>query len=431
MKNGSILIISNDEQAGNLISEKVKLLRDCDNVQIVTYIETISILNSTQPSLMMVYSSNSDSISIVKEIRALKTLNKVPIILVMDYFIEDMLLYAFDNGIDDFFFMNDSDAVILMRIMLTIQKSILFKQIETTNDILVNTGIIDKQSGVYTKEHAPLAFKHLFSKSMEENQENSVFMCLKPVAFQNKRLNLTKIAETVKKIPRGNDIVAYGKNSTIYFILYNTDADGAQSVVERIQNALVNECNVFANAAEISASFEEMEPILIKSLKDQIAAGITFNFVYNVELKEAAEIMDIHDETGKNFKDFKKEFYNVFEKMVAPVFYQVQSDVADMIPGAKVNFDINEVKSNFTVSAGKVKSELFITYPSYMKLLTDIKHTAGSKRPQIRRLTFDFEDFSSERLLSMLKDMVNEFDIKLKSEKIENESESKPKAKQK
>lgn len=423
MKNGSILIISNDEKTGNLISEKVKLLRDCDSIQIVTYIESISVLNSTQPSLIMVYSSSSDSIGIVKEIRTLKNLDKVPIILVMDYFIEELLLYAFDNGIDDFFFMNDSDAIILMRIILTLQKSILYKQIEIKNDILTTAGIVDKETGIYTKEQAPLALKHFFSKSIEENLENTVFMCIKPIAIQNKKLNMQKIASIIKKVPRGNDITAYGKSSAFYMILYNAGAVGSKSVFTRIKNSLSEECEIYSNAAEITASFEEMEPVLLQSLKDQISAGIEFSYLYNLTLSEAVDIMDIHDETGKKFKDFKKEFFNAIEKMITPAFYEIKTKSEEIIPDAKIDFDITETESRFTISSDKIKSEILITYPSYMKLIIDIKHIIGVGHPQVRRLTFDFEDFSSDNLLSILKDVIKEFSDRINKTESENVTE--------
>ena len=153
MGNGSILIISNDEGTGRKISEKIKLLRDCDTIQIVSYIEAISVLNSTQPSLIMVYCANTDTVGIIKEIRTIKALDKVPIIFVTDSFVEDLLLYAFDNGIDDFFFLTDTDSIILMRILLTLQKSILYKQIDINNEILISADIIDKQTGLYKNKH--------------------------------------------------------------------------------------------------------------------------------------------------------------------------------------------------------------------------------------------------------------------------------------
>ena len=249
MKNGSILIISNDNKTGIKISEKIKLLRECDTIKIVSYIEAISVLNSTQPSLILVYCSNSDSISIIKEIRTIKALDKVPIIFVMDSLVEDLLMYAFDNGIDDFFFLTDTDSVILMRIFLTLQKAILYKQIDIHSEILISANIIDKQTGIYKKEQAPIALRNFFSKSIEENLENTVFMYLKPIQIDNKRLNMQKIASVVKSIPRGNDIIAYGRSSGFYLILYNAGISGAKSVATRIKNSLVETCKIYDSPA--------------------------------------------------------------------------------------------------------------------------------------------------------------------------------------
>lgn len=418
MGNGSILIISNDEQAGVTVKDKLKLLRSSDTIKQVTYIEAISALNSTQPSLIMVYCQSFDSISIIKEIRTLKYLDKVPIIFIMDKFDEDLLIYAFDNGIDDFILKTDPDSVILTRILLTIQKSVLYKQIDMTSDILSAAGIIDKETGIYTKEYTPLAFKHFFSKSIEENMEGTVFMCIKPAAIPNQKLNrqavMQKLAEVIKKVPRGNDIAAFGKNLTFYLILYNAGEAGAKNVASRMSKMLADTCKIYASSAEITASFEEMEPVLLQGIQEQMSSGAEFNFLYDLELSEAAEVMDIHDENGKNFKDFKKEFYKGFERIAAPVFYHMQAVSSGMFSKAKINFDITENESSFTISQEEAKSSLVITYPSYMKIIADIKNKCGSKPEQARRLTFDFEDFSAEQLSSMLLDMVKEFEAMLK-----------------
>ena len=414
MGNGSILIISNDEGTGRKISEKIKLLRDCDTIQIVSYIEAISVLNSTQPSLIMVYCANTDTVGIIKEIRTIKALDKVPIIFVTDSFVEDLLLYAFDNGIDDFFFLTDTDSIILMRILLTLQKSILYKQIDINNEILISADIIDKQTGLYKKEQAPLALRNFFSKCIEENLENAVFVYLKPIALDtSKRLNMTKVAQIIKSIPRGNDIVAYGKNNGFYFILYNAGVAGSKSVVNRIKSSLSNVCKVYATAAEITMSFEEMEPILLQSLKDQLSADKEFNYLYELKVAEAAEFIDIKDENGKRFKEFKKEFFNNFELIVAPVFYQAQTKNETKFPNAKITSSIKEAESSFKISQDNITSELLITYPTYIKLLIDIKHEEEGSSPIIRRLSFDFEDFSSEKLNSILNDVITEFSNKL------------------
>ena len=399
----------NNNEIGKHISEKVNLLRECDSIRIASYIEAISVLNTTQPSIIMIYCSKTDSASIVKEIRAINSLDKVPIIFVMDKLVEDLLFFAFDNGIDDFFFLSDPDSLILMRIFLTLQKSVLYKQIDINNQILVSANILDKQTGIYVKDKAPLALRNFFSKSIEENLENTVFMYVRPTSLNKRRLNMNKIATIIKSIPRGNDIVAYGKSSGFYLILYNAGEKGSKSVATRIKNALANECKIYANAAEITASFEEMEPILYQSMKTQITIDEDFNYLSNLAASEVSERLDVKDENGKKFKDFKKEFYTSFEKIVAPVFYQVQTTYSEKLKDTKINFNMTESESTFQISQGTYVSELRITYPTYLKLIMDIKHHSENENPVARRLTFDFEDFSEEKLSSILEDIINEF----------------------
>ena len=224
---------------------------------------------------------------------------------------------------------------------------------------------------------------------------------------------MTKVAQIIKSIPRGNDIVAYGKNNGFYFILYNAGVAGSKSVVNRIKSSLSNVCKVYATAAEITMSFEEMEPILLQSLKDQLSADKEFNYLYELKVAEAAEFIDIKDENGKRFKEFKKEFFNNFELIVAPVFYQAQTKNETKFPNAKITSSIKEAESSFKISQDNITSELLITYPTYIKLLIDIKHEEEGSSPIIRRLSFDFEDFSSEKLNSILNDVITEFSNKL------------------
>ena len=60
---------------------------------------------------------------------------------------------------------------------------------------------------------------------------------------------------------------------------------------------------------------------------------------------------------------------------------------------------------------------------SYTKLLMDIKHSEGDNQPVVRRLSFDFEEFTSDRLTSILKDVVQEFADKLNMKMINNITE--------
>ena len=53
-------------------------------------------------------------------------------------------------------------------------------------------------------------------------------------------------------------------------------------------------------------------------------------------VEETNEEIDVRDEHGKKFKDFKKEFYESFEKIVAPVFYQTQATYMSKLKKADI-----------------------------------------------------------------------------------------------
>ncbi len=421
MINDTILIITNNKEKGSQISSKIKLLRENDIIKTVSYIECISILNTNKPSLMLLYSEENDSIEIIKEIRGIKNLDNVPIILITDEINEEKLFYAFDNGIDDFLFLNEKDSVILMRILLAIQKSILYKQIEMKQDILITDNVIDKETGLYTKEKAAIVFRKYFSRSMEEDNTNTVFVYIKPVAAGNTLLNNKKISNIIKAIPRGNDIGAYAKESGYYLILFNAGESGANSVVSRIQKEAGENCIIYASAAEINVSFEELEAILYRSIKEQIANEEPYKFIKNIDIKKINSD-EITDENGKSFKAFKTDFLNNFEKIVAPIFYQIQNTATEKYKQALISYYINENESIFSIKQNKHKAELKITYPSYIKVIIDIKQIKEEKITDIKRLTYDIEEFSQEILNMLLEDMLNEYSMNLSFISIREES---------
>ncbi len=279
MKNNSILVISNNKEVSDLIIGKINLLRECDKIKSVSYIETISELNSSQPALIILYHGMTDTIRIVKEIRKIKSLNKVPIIFVMDKLEENSLFYAFDNGIDDFFFLEDSDAIILTRIFLTLQKSTLYKQIETNEEILINENIIDRQTGIYTKDSGARIISRIFAKIKTENIQNSVFIYFKPISKDNKMININGVGKKIKELLRDDDIIAYGKGSGFYAVVFEAGQAGTKSIINRVSKALENDCIIYANAAEITTSFEKLELLLYTNMKNQLQKGKTVEYI--------------------------------------------------------------------------------------------------------------------------------------------------------
>ncbi len=401
MKNNSILIISNDNQVSEIISTKIKLLRECDNIQSVNYIETISALNLMCPNLIILYKGKTDSIGILKEIRKIKSLNKVPIIFVMDKPDEEALFYAFDNGIDDFFFLNDSDAIILIRIFLTLQKSVLYQQIDANEEILKWENIIDKQNGIYTKDSGARIINKVFAKIKDENDNNSVFLYLKPMSKDNKVVNISQIGKKIKELLRNNDIISYGKGSGFYAVLYNSNEENTPIIIERIKKILKNECIIYANAIEITESFEKTEELLYSKMKKQISEGKEFNFITQIPQKD------------KNAKIAPKQydaekFYKETESITAPVFYQMQAEYNDKLDGSEIKYEIKETESNLILQSKELTSELKIKYIEYPQVIIEIKHIEENKKAKVKKINYNIDEYTNEKLTLIIKEMINE-----------------------
>ena len=401
MKNNSILIISNDNEVSKTISTKIKLLRECDNIQSVNYIETISALNLMCPNLIILYKGKTDSIGILKEIRKIKSLNKVPIIFVMDKPDEEALFYAFDNGIDDFFFLNDSDAIILIRIFLTLQKSVLYQQIDANEEILKWENIIDKQNGIYTKDSGARIINKVFAKIKDENDNNSVFLYLKPMSKDNKVVNISQIGKKIKELLRNNDIISYGKGSGFYAVLYNSNEENTPIIIERIKKILKNECIIYANAIEITESFEKTEELLYSKMKKQISEGKEFNFITQIPQKD------------KNAKIAPKQydaekFYKETESITAPVFYQMQAEYNDKLDGSEIKYEIKETESNLILQSKELTSELKIKYIEYPQVIIEIKHIEENKKAKVKKINYNIDEYTNEKLTLIIKEMINE-----------------------
>ncbi len=410
MKNGSILIISNNQDIGKQISEKIKLLRECDKIKCVSFLEAISVLNSCQPGIIILYWSKTDSVNIVREIRGIKALDKVPIIFVMDNLIEEILFCAFDYGIDEFFCLNEPDSVILMRIFLSLQKSILYKKIDTNDEILTAANIIDKKTGIYTSDYSSIVMKHFFNKSLEENLEDTIFMYVRLLPLDKKYLNITKVGSLIKSVPRSNDIIAYSENTGVYILLYNCGLIGAKSVTQRLQKALNGICEVYINAAEVTAPYDEIQPVLQRGINEQIIAKNEFNYFYESDIKDANEYMKT-DKAPKKIitKEKKQEIFNKFEKTVVPIFYHFQTVYNNTFDNVDIKFDISEEKSFFSFSKGNTESKITITLPEYIKVSLEVSHCSEGSLPSVKKLSYNIQEFNEELLTSILKNLVNEF----------------------
>lgn len=409
MRNNSILVISNYPEIGEDISNKLKLLRNYDNAKVVSYIEAISISKSIHPSIILIYSSKFDTVDIIKEVKAINSLGNIPTIFITDEYDEEKLLCAFEEGIDDFFFLTDPEEIILMRIMSTIQKSNLYIENDIQKSILIASNILDKRNKFFLRDTGIIAIKEIFSQIFEKNIDNAYLMYLRVSGIKDDNPDIDDIANIITKNIRKNDITVYDKESGFYLILYNTDENGLKIIFNKIFETLQANYQLYACSARITTSFEQMELRLYEETEKQIETNTVYTYICDIEEKDVENIFDTGERKKINSDRLKEEFLRNFENVTAPVFYRIQTKYNDKIKDATIKYIFSENESKFIVSGKENTSELIITYPTNMKIIADIRHFIKGQEPQIKRITYNFNELSEEKTVFLLENMIKEY----------------------
>ncbi len=409
MKKDSLLIISNNSNKAEIIRNKIRLLRKTDKIKTVSYLESISILNTYIPKIILLYISKEDSIQIIKEIKTIKALEKVPLIIVTDEINEEILFNGYDFGMDDFITLKDPDSIIIMRILLSLKKSMINKKNQDYEMILKSANIIEKNSNIYTNKYADTVLKYFFKNSKENDNEDMVLMNIKLIPKNKENFNINKIGQLIQTIPRKDDIITYNDENGFYIILYNSNRNGAKAFANRITKTLKEYAYVYINASEATSSFEELKNILRVKIKEQIESNIDFNYFFEADINDyIAE--STQDNTAKESTKFEKEErYNQLRNIILPVFYHFQTIYMNMYPDIKIKFDTDNELSIFIIEKEKISSKITIRYPNFCKIIIEKTNINNEFKPETQKISYKFEEFNEDILSDILKELFNEF----------------------
>ncbi len=404
MNNKYILIIADNNEAGKRLYSKIKLLRKSDEISICASYNAIEKTNETQPKIVIYLYSTGNNIELINDI---KKISKAPIIFVTENINEEITMNAFNNGIDEFFSLNDSDYTILMRIFLTIQKTNLKEELTSYKDFLIANNIIEKNTEIYNSKTAPFVLKNLTNKILKTQNQNALIMNILPNKENGQNINIADLITEIKKIIRTTDIIAYGENKNIYLILYNTDNFEAKILAKKIKKTVNNQYKIFFNACHITKDFELINDILTKKMHKQKTNDITYEFITTAELNEQNE-ENLSNKTTQNS-------VNIY-KITIPVFYQMQSILNEKLPNCKIEYSTESTMPFFSIEYKNLKCimqiqtdfEIKIYYSYYFG--DNIKETQETLSKQIN------EEILTEKITTMLNDFVQEMNLEILNE---------------
>lgn len=437
----SIVLVTNDNQVEEILKPKLVLLREIDTILTTKYPEAVKNIKANMPDAILLHCSHektaqvsrereqavsgreSDTsrtvrdsfnaneqdacLNLIKEIKADEILKNMSILLIIDEYDQDFILNAYDENISDYMTLRTDDAEILMRTIWCLKENSLVNTVKKQHNLLKQLNVIDSETGFYSNKFCDKVFENEFG-IIKETDGEGILMAISPSEESKTKFDAIQLAQAIKNSTRNSDIISHGPLNKFYVFLPKTPLKGAFCVWDKIKKAVGEENTINAGVSSIEGkSFEELKGELLNAL---IEAESTKNdlIVVNREESSSQDWLDKINSTQKNFKLFKQAFNKKLDKVITPVFFQVQKLWEEKLYNTQIDQYSNSTLSAFSLKTDKNESDLKITYPGFSKINIDIIHQ-GLDSPENKRISLDLTELDENRLTGILEDFIQEF----------------------
>jgi response regulator of citrate/malate metabolism len=374
IENNNILLISEDENATELILNKLVLLRDNDKITKCNCKETKKALQNSLYCVVLLYADIKEQELIFKTIKTIKeTKPDSEIILIPNDINTELILKAYDAGIYDYVPI-DAESFDFVIKTINCYKLRTLKNIEQRNEkFLYQQGVIDEKTNLYKCNY----LKDIFIDIADDLRiQNGIFSILTLNEKNKTKISTNRLAGIIKTTVRGDDIIATARGGKFYLILPNIDLEGTKKLIQKIQDKMGEEFKIHAGMSKIGIqSFETLDKITQDSLKSAIQ-----NDEMTVSLSEVTGMQNgwLEDEDQprhKDFKLFKVAFTNKMKNVIEPIFFRFQKECETKLTNTQVSQYANNIESVFSLKNETLHSELVIRFNGYAKFKIEINHS--------------------------------------------------------
>lgn len=407
IENNNILLISEDENATELILNKLVLLRDNDKITKCNYKETKKALQNSLYCVVLLYADIKEQELIFKTIKTIKeTKPDSEIILIPNDVNTELILKAYDAGIYDYVPI-DAESFDFVIKTINCYKLRTLKNIEQRNEkFLYQQGVIDEKTNLYKCNY----LKDIFIDIADDLRiQNGIFSILTLNDKNKTKISTNRLAGIIKTTVRGDDIIATARGGKFYLILPNIDLEGTKKLIQKIQDKMGEEFKIHAGMSKIGIqSFETLDKITQDSLKSAIQ-----NDEMTVSLSEVTGMQNgwLEDEDQprhKDFKLFKVAFTNKMKNVIEPIFFRFQKECETKLTNTQVSQYANNIESVFSLKNEILHSELVIRFNGYAKFKIEINHS-GLDSAENTKKEFPLSQLTDKELTKLLKQLKQEY----------------------
>lgn len=407
IENNNILLISEDENATELILNKLVLLRDNDKITKCNCKETKKALQNSLYCVVLLYADIKEQELIFKTIKTIKeTKPDSEIILIPNDINTELILKAYDAGIYDYVPI-DAESFDFVIKTINCYKLRTLKNIEQRNEkFLYQQGVIDEKTNLYKYNY----LKDIFIDIADDLRiQNGIFSILTLNDKNKTKISTNRLAGIIKTTVRGDDIIATARGGKFYLILPNIDLEGTKKLIQKIQDKMGEEFKIHAGMSKIGIqSFETLDKITQDSLKSAIQ-----NDEMTVSLSEVTGMQNgwLEDEDQprhKDFKLFKVAFTNKMKNVIEPIFFRFQKECETKLTNTQVSQYANNIESVFSLKNETLHSELVIRFNGYAKFKIEINHS-GLDSAENTKLEIPLSQLTDKELTKLLKQLKQEY----------------------
>lgn len=406
----NIILITNDKNVTDILKPKLVLLREIDTILTTTYSEAIKTIGEIIPETILIYCSNekNECLKLIKTIKSNARTKDTSILLVIDEYEQDFVLSAYDENITDYLTIHADDAEILMRTLWCLKKNKYTTTMHKQHNLLERLGVVDKNTGFYTNEYCEKIFENEF-KNLADIKSDGILMLISASEESKIKLTPLQLAKAIKTSTRNSDVAVHGTANRFYVLLRETELKGAFCVWDKIKRAVGEQYTINAGISSIGEkTFKEIKNELLNALVEATSTNQDLVIVSDEEKSSSGDWLEKVSSTQKNFKLFKQAFNKKLEKVIAPIFFQMQKLYEEKLFETQIEQYSNSTLSAFILKREDQLSELKITYPGFSKINIDIIHQ-GLDSPENKRLTLDLTELDETRLTQILEDFIAEF----------------------
>lgn len=407
IENNNILLISEEENATELILNKLVLLRDNDKITKCNYKETKKALQNSLYCVVLLYADIKEQELIFKTIKTIKeTKPDSEIILIPNDVNTELILKAYDTGIYDYVPI-DAESFDFVIKTINCYKLRTLKNIEQRNEkFLYQQGVIDEKTNLYKCNY----LKDIFIDIADDLRiQNGIFSILTLNDKNKTKISTNRLAGIIKTTVRGDDIIATARGGKFYLILPNIDLEGTKKLIQKIQDKMGEEFKIHAGMSKIGIqSFETLDKLTQDSLKSAIQ-----NDEMTVSLSEVTGMQNgwLEDEDQprhKDFKLFKVAFTNKMKNVIEPIFFRFQKECETKLTNTQVSQYANNIESVFSLKNETLHSELVIRFNGYAKFKIEINHS-GLDSAENTKKEFPLSQLTDKELTKLLKQLKQEY----------------------